>query len=389
MEECTEITVEMWKKWKEEIREKLQETATNFVLIGYRLRQIQNSGMYDGAEDVYQFAEKEYGIGKSTTSRFIAINERYGDPEDPMKLKEEYRNFTSSKLAEMLTMTDEECELITEKTKISQVRALKHFERAEIVELENVENVKYTVFQEAIIKYFEKKEKELNKALKMIKKAAGLDGEEKEKISKEIVELINPSSSGMCQKGTIFIFFYEYEKGIKYRDAKSKQSESISYEKFFKIMKKIYEDVMETENPYKAFYLQEIQEEKEAEKEPQSIENTESEAVATSQQNEDNSNEKNDEENTNLEEKSEEENEEQEEEEEDLSLPESEIEIDQEDTATSEEEQQNAKKLHVLKMLERYYTYMNEEELKILEDILEDCKRRKREYGFDEVGSTL
>lgn len=389
MEECTEITVEMWKKWKEEIREKLQETAVNFVYIGYRLRQIQSSGMYDGAENVYEFAEKEYGIGKSTTSRFIAINERYGDPEDPMKLKEEYRNFTSSKLAEMMTLTDEECEMITEQTTISQIRALKKFEKAEIEEIELKEDQEYTPFQRCVIKWFEGKEKDLNDALGLIKKAAGLDEEEKEKISKEIVEVINPSSSGMCQKGTIFIFFYEYEKGIKYRDAKSKQSESISYEKFFKIMKKIYENVMETENPYKAFYLQEIQEEKEAEKEPQSIENTESEAVATSQQNEENSNEKNDEENTNLEEKSEEENEEQEEEEEDLSLPESEIEIDQEDTATSEEEQQNAKKLHVLKMLERYYTYMNEEELQILEDILEDCKRRKREYGFDDVGSTL
>lgn len=385
MEECTEITVEMWKKWKEEIREKLQETAVNFVFIGYRLRQIQSSGMYDGAENVYEFAEKEYGIGKSTTSRFIAINERYGDPEDPMKLKEEYRNFTSSKLAEMMTLTDEECEMITEQTTISQIRALKKFEKAEIEEIELKEDQEYTPFQRCVIKWFEGREKDLNDALGLIKKAAGLDGEEKEKISKEIVELINPSSSGMCQKGTIFIFFYEYEKGIKYRDAKSKQSESISYEKFFKIMKKIYENVMETENPYKAFYLQE----KEAEKEPQSIENTESEAVATSQQNEENSNEKNDEENTNLEEKSEEENEEQEEEEEDLSLPESEIVIDKEDTATSEEEQQNAKKLHVLKMLERYYTYMSEEELKILEDILEDCKRRKREYGFDDVGSTL
>lgn len=389
MEECTQITLDMWIQWKEEIRTRLQDTAENFVVIGYRLRQIQESGMMDGAADIYTFAEKEYGIGKSTTSRFIAISERYGDPESPMKIREEYRNYSSSKLSEMLTLTDEECEMITEQTTISQIRALKKFEKAEIEEIELKEEQEYTPFQRCVIKWFEGKEKDLNNALGLIKKAAGLDEEEKEKISKEIVEVINPSSSGMCQKGTIFIFFYEYEKGIKYRDAKSKQSESLDYEQFFEIMIKIYENVMETENPYQAFYLQEKQVEKEAEKEPQTIENTESEAVATSQQNEEKLNENNSEENTNLEEKSEEENEEQEEEEEDLSLPESEIVIDKEDTATSEEEQQNAKKLHVLKMLERYYTYMNEEELQILEDILEDCKRRKREYGFDDVGSTL
>lgn len=312
MEECTEITVEMWKKWKEEIREKLQETATNFVLIGYRLRQIQNSGMYDGAEDVYQFAEKEYGIGKSTTSRFIAINERYGDPEDPMKLKEEYRNFTSSKLAEMLTMTDEECELITEKTKISQVRALKHFERAEIVELENVENVKYTVFQEAIIKYFEKKEKELNKALKMIKKAAGLEEDEKESVYKEIAELINPLGSVICQRGKVFVILYEFEKGVKYKIVRERKSYHLSYREFFEEMMNIYGTFMDGSNEnnvHRDFYEEyrkkvneaNLKAESEEEKTQQTGEKTECEDVATSQQNEEDLPENNSEENKNFE----------------------------------------------------------------------------------------
>lgn len=59
------------------------------------------------------------------------------------------------------------------------------------------------------------------------------------------------------------------------------------------------------------------------------------------------------------------------------------------DTDTNEEEKENARKLHVLKMLEKYYIYMSEEEAGILERILEDCKRRKREYGLDDVGSTV
>lgn len=59
------------------------------------------------------------------------------------------------------------------------------------------------------------------------------------------------------------------------------------------------------------------------------------------------------------------------------------------DTDTNEEEKENARKLHALKMLEKYYIYMNDEEAGILERILEDCKRRKREYGIDDVGSTV
>lgn len=54
------------------------------------------------------------------------------------------------------------------------------------------------------------------------------------------------------------------------------------------------------------------------------------------------------------------------------------------DTDTEEETKENAKKLHALKMLEKYYTWLNEEELNILTRICEDCKRRKREYALEE-----
>ncbi|MDE5820671.1 MAG: ParB N-terminal domain-containing protein [Lachnospiraceae bacterium] len=59
------------------------------------------------------------------------------------------------------------------------------------------------------------------------------------------------------------------------------------------------------------------------------------------------------------------------------------------DTDTNEDEKENARRLHALKMLEKYYIYLSDEETNILERILEDCKRRKREYGLDDVGSTI
>lgn len=59
------------------------------------------------------------------------------------------------------------------------------------------------------------------------------------------------------------------------------------------------------------------------------------------------------------------------------------------DTDTNEDEKKNARRLHALKMLEKYYIYMSDEEVGILERMLEDCKRRKREYGLDDVGSTV
>ncbi|MFH4294555.1 hypothetical protein WAJ58_25715, partial [Acinetobacter baumannii] len=74
-------------QWKEDIRRKLEETAGNFVYIGYRLKQIRDSGMYDGAADIFEFAEREYGLGKSTVSRFIAINGKYSEGGNSLELR--------------------------------------------------------------------------------------------------------------------------------------------------------------------------------------------------------------------------------------------------------------------------------------------------------------
>lgn len=59
------------------------------------------------------------------------------------------------------------------------------------------------------------------------------------------------------------------------------------------------------------------------------------------------------------------------------------------DTDTNEEEREHARSLHMLRTLEKYNIYLSEEEIRILERMLEDCKRRKREYGLDDVGSIL
>ncbi len=59
------------------------------------------------------------------------------------------------------------------------------------------------------------------------------------------------------------------------------------------------------------------------------------------------------------------------------------------DTDTNEDEKERAITLHTLKQLEGYYIYLFDEERDLLKRMLEDCKRRKREYGFEDVGSTL
>lgn len=246
-----QITLDEWMQWKEDIRRKLKETAGNFVYIGCRLRQIRDSGMLDGAADIFEFARREYGLSKSTTSRFIAVNERFADPYNPLLIKEEFENIGSSKLSEMLTLPDSECELITEKTTVKEIRDLKAFNK-EAEKLENVEEstlsvvccdvatenepnpeqpaVDYTPLQKCIIEYFREKQGLLNKAL----------GQIREKKWKEAYETVNPGGYVSCNKGLCFLFMYDFNRGISYKLMTEPAPVNMNWEDFLMDVAEIY-----------------------------------------------------------------------------------------------------------------------------------------------------
>lgn len=198
MEEYTQITLDEWTQWKEDIRRKLAETSENFVYIGYRLKQIRDSGMYDGAADIFEFAKQEYGLGKSTVSRFIAINEKYSEGGDSLELKEEFRAFSSSKLAEMLTLPDAEIELITEKTTIREIRELKSFNQQdpEPEQQEEQEEQGWTPLEKCLIDFFESRRDMLNKIMHCLEKTIPQ--------YKEAAEIMNPSGQSSHKRESFF-----------------------------------------------------------------------------------------------------------------------------------------------------------------------------------------
>lgn len=285
-----QITLNEWMEWKEDIRNKLQETAENFVYIGYRLKQIRDSGMLDGASDIFEFAQREYGLGKSTTSRFIAINEKYSEGGNSLELREEFRGFSSSKLSEMLTLPDNECQLITERTTIKEIRELKSFSRNKLQQddMEKKEVV-YTPLQKCIIDFFKEPQKAemLNKVMENLVLPFPR--------FKEAAELMNPSGQSSHKKGIIFLFMYDYSTGVKYKDLTLPEPASMSWNEFLEKVYDIYcgyECIDKT--VYEAFYGK-VEEEKEPEKvveiEGQKHQETEKNqgfegSVATSQQEE-------------------------------------------------------------------------------------------------------
>ena len=221
-------------QWKEDIRRKLAETASNFVYIGYRLKQIRDSGMYDGAADVFEFAQKEYGLGKSTVSRFIAINEKYSEGGNSLELKAEYKAFSSSKLAEMLTLPDAEVELITERTTIKEIRELKNFNQQVPEEQTAVEQQEpeWTPLEKCLIDFFREKKEMLNAVMAHMEK----DPPE----YKEAADVMNPSGQASHKKGMCFLFLYDWSTGVKYKLLTLPEPVKMSWQELLDVVYKIY-----------------------------------------------------------------------------------------------------------------------------------------------------
>lgn len=252
LEEYSQITLNDWMSWKEDIRQKLQETAQNFVYIGFRLKQIRDSKMFDGAADIFEFAQNEYGLGKSTVSRFIAINEKFSEGGNSLELKEEYKRFSSSKLSEMLTLPNNECQLITERTTIKEIRELKNFSRQTIQFASDGSEIEYDPLQKCIIDFFKDKKKVLNEVISILSN----DGDEQ-----LAAELINPIEQTSHKKGIIFLFMYSWDTGIKYKDLRSPQPISMSWAEFLNQIYVIFGG-FDDENVHKCFYGEQKEEEK-------------------------------------------------------------------------------------------------------------------------------
>lgn len=267
-----QITLNEWMQWREDIRTKLQETASNFVYIGYRLKQIRDSGMYDGCADIFEFAQKEYGLGESTVSRFIAINEKFSEGGNSLELRNEYKALGSSKLAEMLTLSDADCKLIVARTTVKEIRDIKHFNKQTPETVEG--DVQYTPLQKCIIDFFKERKEVLNEVVYLL-----VDGWQVE----EAVKTIVPGEYITHKKGIIYLFMYEYRRGVAYKTMGQASPMEMSWESFMSEVAKLYEDYYDDENPNKThsnFYH--IDEVEIVEEKP--VEITENKAVATSQQ---------------------------------------------------------------------------------------------------------
>ncbi len=259
-----QMTISDWLASKtEEIRQELSKTAQSFVAIGYKLKEVRDSGNLAEGETIADYAQREFGLSASTTSRFIAINEKFGDG---LELKSEYLKFGSGKLQEMLALTDADCELINHNHTVSQIREVKRFEAEKHDDVPSEPVQQNGAFEKCIIDYF----KDKKKLLTDICETEYLETDD----YKRVADLISPNGSATHKKGIVFMFMYQFDEGIKYKIFGEQSARQMSYIEFINTIRDIY-SCEEGVNPHEAFYG--------VEKEPETVEKSTNIPVATSQ----------------------------------------------------------------------------------------------------------
>ena len=117
--EYVQLTLDDWIQMKQRLGVK-----QSFVRIGYVLRQIEDQKLYeqDGYKSIAEFAQAEYGLGASITSRFMSINREYSVGGYSEHLREEYAELGRSQLEEMLKLPDSDRQMIQPETAREDIR---------------------------------------------------------------------------------------------------------------------------------------------------------------------------------------------------------------------------------------------------------------------------
>src|SRR5699024_1718755 len=97
-----------YEEAKEIIRDELGNIRNSFIQVGYFLRRIRETEGYkkDGYGTIWEFAEEQYGITRTTTSRWMEINRRFSEDGYSPYLAEEYKEYSKSQLQEMLYLPE-------------------------------------------------------------------------------------------------------------------------------------------------------------------------------------------------------------------------------------------------------------------------------------------
>lgn len=105
----------------------LKEMSRSFIAAGYYMKYIRDKKLYlqDGYNSIWEFAESQYGIQKSTASRWMAMNDRFSRDGNSPVLADKYKSFNKSQLQEMLYLDSDQIKAAEPEMSAKEIRAIR------------------------------------------------------------------------------------------------------------------------------------------------------------------------------------------------------------------------------------------------------------------------
>lgn len=123
-----------FQKRSQVIKEQMRDIQNAFLTIGFQLHWIRENNMFRVLDykNVYDYAEKEYGIKKTTCCNLISIIENYAERNEKGEVIESiadcYRNYSASQLVAMLGMPEEMKQQVTPDMSVRAIKRLRQGE---------------------------------------------------------------------------------------------------------------------------------------------------------------------------------------------------------------------------------------------------------------------
>lgn len=188
------------------IKNQLNDIAEGFASVGYYLRKTDETMLYKqkGYKTIYEYAKDTFGIGRSTASRFMEINQKYSKDGYSPEIDLKWSGYGSSKLTEMLGLPEDVQEAIPVDATVRDIREAKgiiretehnYSDQMELCDIAQPDPAETNWLQEFAKHYFSKEDRDaFQKMTDWLRK----DEPEKD-ITVSILLIINPTKFKMIR----------------------------------------------------------------------------------------------------------------------------------------------------------------------------------------------
>ena len=230
------------------MKQSMTKATEGFVEMGYILKEMKTREFYleAGYKNIWEAAEKEYRINRKLAWSLMNIIDKYTVGGNSTQLLPQFEGYSKSLLIEMLTLPEEDYELLSPDTKIGDIRELKEAEREKAEEEKDQLEDQMSLINDMpeVVPEAEKPKKE-EITISDVLRELFRPREMKEYLDQLVnmdpdsqamewwVDDFNQSGNRTFKKIPFFLFFYGKEEGMKLKNIKTGEIKSLSYKDFY------------------------------------------------------------------------------------------------------------------------------------------------------------